>query len=60
VDPGDDWGETCVVVPEHLSGVGFRNLFTGAYLRPLDGHLAASAIFRASPVAVLVAERQAD
>jgi (1->4)-alpha-D-glucan 1-alpha-D-glucosylmutase len=57
LDPGDDWGDTCVVVPEHLSGIAFRSLFTGARLRPVDGHLAASAIFRASPVALLVAER---
>jgi (1->4)-alpha-D-glucan 1-alpha-D-glucosylmutase len=52
---GEEWGDTSVVVPEHLSGNVFRNLFSGARLSPVDGHLAVSAILRASPVALLVA-----
>jgi (1->4)-alpha-D-glucan 1-alpha-D-glucosylmutase len=54
---GEDWGDSCVVVPEELSGRVFRNLFSGARVSPVDGHLAVSAILRASPVAVLVGEQ---
>jgi len=50
---GDEWGDSSVVLPPPLSGITFRNLFSGARLSAVDGHLAASAILRASPVAVL-------
>jgi (1->4)-alpha-D-glucan 1-alpha-D-glucosylmutase len=56
-NPGEDWTDTSVVVPDQLSGRVFQNLFSGARLSPVDGHLAVSAILRASPVAVLVGEQ---
>jgi (1->4)-alpha-D-glucan 1-alpha-D-glucosylmutase len=58
-DPGEIWEDTRVVLPEQLSGRRFGNLFTGACLQPADGVLAATAVFRASPVALLVAETSA-
>jgi (1->4)-alpha-D-glucan 1-alpha-D-glucosylmutase len=57
LDPGEEWGETCLVVPTDLAGDTFLNLFSGAHLRAVDAHLSASAVFRACPVALLVAER---
>jgi (1->4)-alpha-D-glucan 1-alpha-D-glucosylmutase len=56
-DPGEEWGETCVVLPADLAGGPFVNLYSGAHLRAVDAHLPASAVFRACPVALLVAER---
>jgi (1->4)-alpha-D-glucan 1-alpha-D-glucosylmutase len=54
-DPREMWDDTRVVLPAHLADRGFRNLFTGRSLQPAEGHLPARAIFRACPVAVLVA-----
>jgi (1->4)-alpha-D-glucan 1-alpha-D-glucosylmutase len=54
-DLGEEWEDTCVLVPAHLAGRTFLNLFSGAHLHAVDGHLAASAVFRACPVALLVA-----
>jgi (1->4)-alpha-D-glucan 1-alpha-D-glucosylmutase len=55
-DPGEVWEATRVVLPAQWSGLTFRNLFTGARLEPADRALAAGAIFRATPVAVLTAD----
>jgi (1->4)-alpha-D-glucan 1-alpha-D-glucosylmutase len=57
--PCEIWEDTCVVLPSHLSGRRFRNLFTGGPVQATDGRLAAATLFRACPVALLVAERSA-
>jgi len=54
-DPSGIWEDTRIVLPEQLSGVRFGNLFTGACVQSADGVLPATAVFGASPVALLVA-----
>jgi (1->4)-alpha-D-glucan 1-alpha-D-glucosylmutase len=57
--PREIWEDTCIVLPPHLSGLTFRNLFSGGPVRATDGRLPAATLFRACPVALLVAEQRA-
>ena len=52
------WKETHVVLPDLLSGLTFRNVFTAVALRPAEtgGHLLAADLFRTCPVALLIAD----
>jgi (1->4)-alpha-D-glucan 1-alpha-D-glucosylmutase len=56
-EPLEVSADTRIMLPARLSGRTFRNLFTGARLQPADDALPVWTMFRACPVAVLVAEQ---
>jgi maltooligosyltrehalose synthase len=51
------WRDTRLILPEELSGLTYRHVFTGARLKSDDaGSVLAADLFRTCPVALLVTD----